>query len=187
MAKLPTTLNDLNYNKVEVLRSELRNGKIIIVLKPSLLSDQIFAPNAFYDEGDKKNQLGSSYFSVDIKESGGVIEADAAFGNGLSHYTKGHSQIHCAMQNLFKTKIEVAVFEVLTTGKKYLFDSQRMKKIVDNVESTEEKNHVQSLIDGQIKEINSKIVGEKKAKMLDAIGAYERAIEEACAKAADNG
>ena len=179
MNKLPKSLDELNYNKIEVERAELRNGKIIIVIKPRLLSDQIFAVNPFYDEGEKKNQLGNAHFNLEITESGGSVKVEANFGNGLSHFTKGHSQIHCNMHHLFLTKIENAVHEVLTTDEKYLFESERMGKLIDNLETTEEKDHVKALISGRINKSKSEVVGKKKAKMLDAIRAYERAIEEA--------
>lgn len=178
MSKLPKSLDDLNYNKIEVERAELRNGKIIIVIKPRILSDQIFAVNPFYDEGKKKNQLGEVYFNLEIKEAGGTVKVDANFGNGLSHFTKGHTQIHSSMKDLFLTKIEKAVHEVLTTSKKYLLDSERMGKLLDNLETREEQNHVRSLIDGRLKAAKIDTINKRKKQMLEAISNYESAISE---------
>lgn len=174
--KLPSSLDELSYNSVKVERAELRNGKIILVIKPSLLSDQVFAVNPYYDEGDKKNQLQEAHFSIKVQEKAGAIKAEASFGNGLNHFTKGHSQIHSNMSNLFKNKIDKAVHEILTTDQKYLMDSERMGKIISNLETQEEKNHAKLLIDNRLEDSKSKNIAAKKESMLKAIGAYEAAV-----------
>ena len=176
MNKLPKSLADLNYNTVKVERAELRNGKIIIVIKPRLLSDQVFAANPFYDEGDKKNQLQEAHFNINISEKSGIIKSEATFGNGLSHFTKGHSQIHSSMKDLFLTKIEEAAHEVLTTDQKYLMDSERMGKLINNLETQEEKDHAQNLINNRLEDAKVINITSKKEDMFRAIKAYETAV-----------
>ena len=176
--KLPSTLNELNYNKIEVHRAEVRNGKIIIVIEPSLLSSQTFAVNPFYDEGDKKNQLQEAHFSVSLTERNREItKCTVNFGNSLGHFTKGHTQIHDRMENLFFTKIEKAVHEILTTDVKYLEDDSRMNKLLTLLDSDREREHVSSLIDDRLSEVKSKRVIVAKEALKEAMAEYEAALD----------
>lgn len=84
---------------VTLERCELRNGKIIIVLKPDLLSRQQFSPNVFYDEGAKANMLQYVNIVVTINEKDGELKATSGY-NG-THYTTGHTQLHDALGKQF--------------------------------------------------------------------------------------
>ena len=173
MTKLPESLSDLNFSNVEVERAELRNGKIIIVIKPSLLSNQVFAVNPFYDGGDSKNQLKSASFHLQVEEKAGSVSVEANYSG--YHFTTGHTQVH-DLRSMFFTKIENAVYEILKSDRKYILDSDRMTKLVNNLETQEEKDHVRSLIDKRIEAARVNNMMSKKVSMLDAIKEYEAAV-----------
>ena len=172
----PSTLDDLNYNSISLERAELRNGKIIIVIKPDLLLNQNFAVNPFYTEGKKKDRLKSTHFEIRVKEASGKVDAEVLFGNGLSHFTYGHRQIHYPMSCLFKTKIELAVFEVLKTDSKLLRDSDRMEKLINNLDTDEDRSHVRSIIKKRIRSLDFEDADTKKNAMLKAIKEYEESL-----------
>ncbi|MEN8447817.1 MAG: hypothetical protein ABG776_22705 [Cyanobacteria bacterium J06555_13] len=133
--------------------------------------------NPFYDEGVKKNQLSEAHFNISVTEKGGkVTKCIADFGCGLSHFTKGHTQIHDRMSNLFLTKIEKAVHEVLTTDIKYLRDDSRMNQLLTLLDSDTERDHVSKLIDNRLLKEKNKRVEEAKAALSKAMEEYEEAI-----------
>lgn len=177
-SKLPSTLEELNYNKIELHRAEVRNGKIILVFEPSLLSCQHFAVNPYYSEGEEKDQLQNANFNINVTECGGKIKkCILGFGGSTGHFTKGHTQIHDKMENLFVTKIEKAVHEVLTTDIKYLKDDSRMNKLLTNLDSDKEREHVSKLIDQRLSEVNSKALLAAKLALKEAMKNYEAALD----------
>ena len=80
------------------------------------------------------------------------------------------------MSNLFLTKIEKAVHEVLTCDIKYIKDSDRMDKLINNLESQDYKDHIKSLIKGRLREGKIEQIEANKKEMLLAIKAYEESI-----------
>lgn len=123
MRELPTPA------RIKVTRAELRNRKIILVLEPDLLSDEVFAVNAFYDEGEEKNKLKQIQVSLNLTEKNGKIEVENCAYAGY-HSTTGHSQIHHT-ESMFVDKKDKAVHELLTTPYKYIEGESRMKQLLD--------------------------------------------------------
>ena len=165
---MPTTKSDLNYSGVKVCRASKKGRKITIVLESSIYSGEPFAVNPFYDEGEEKNKLQRTNFNIKVVENGGEIEAIASMEGAL--YTTGHTQIH-DLKALFKTKIERAVYEILDTDIKYINDKGRMNKLIDNLESEEEKDHALNLIENRKRDY-------REARMIQAKYKLDAAVEE---------
>ena len=87
--------------QVKLTRVEKRGRKIILVIESDLYSDEVFAVTPFYNEGDKKNQLQDVHFELKVTETSGNIKASVEFGNFLSHFTKGHTQLHEPVNTFF--------------------------------------------------------------------------------------
>lgn len=98
---------------VSIIKAEKRGRRTTIVFESDLYSDEIFAVNPFYDEGDDKNQLQEVLFYVEVKEKSGKIAAKVGFGNSLCHFTKGLLQIHEPLTNLYKDKKDQARHYIL--------------------------------------------------------------------------
>lgn len=175
--KFPSQLDELSYNEVKTHRAEVRNGKIIMVIEPKIMSSQVFAVNPFYTEGDEKNQLQDTQYIIKVTEKNGEIKKfEAEYSNSLSHFTKGHTQIHCGMRNLFKSKIETAVYEILTTKIKYILDDSRMKKLIDLLDSDEERNHAIMLIEKRKQKHKEDIIYGAKERLIRSMKDYEAAL-----------
>jgi hypothetical protein len=95
--------------QVKVTRSEKRNRKIIIVFESDLFSDEVFAVTPFYNEGDAKNQLQSIHFNLEVTEQSGKVDAKVSYGNCLSHFTKGYTQLHYPITSFYLTQKECAL------------------------------------------------------------------------------
>lgn len=95
-------------NNIDVrLTKAIKKGrKVIIEFESDLFSNEVFCHNVFYDEGDDKNQLQSVIFNINAIETNGEIKAQVYFGNYLSHFTKGHSQMHSPLKTFFRDKKE---------------------------------------------------------------------------------
>lgn len=117
---------------VSVERAELRNGKIIVVLKPDLLSGQEFAVNPYYNEGFEKNKLQLTRFSVSIMEQDGEIKECNASYNGY-HSTTGNRQIH-DIEKMFVKRFDKCLYEILTSDIKYIKEDDRLQKIYSHHE-----------------------------------------------------
>lgn len=115
---------------VKVTRVQKRDRKIIIVIESDLYSDEVFAVTPFYDEGDAKNQLQSIQFHLDVTEQAGQVKANVSFGNCLSHFTKGHSQLHSPLNRFFLDKKDCARNWFLTEKQEF-FTDERIKRILD--------------------------------------------------------
>ena len=153
--------------KIKVARAELRKRKIILVLEPDLLSDEVFAVNPFYDEGEKKNKLQYIEGLIKIREENGKLTVKACEYNGC-FYTTGHSQIH-DVNNLFIDKKDKAINEIIKTPYKYIEDESRMNKLLSNWDDDEQfKNRLVALI-------NSRKEEHKKDELNNALKAYENA------------
>lgn len=87
--------------QVKLTRAEKRGRKIILVIESDLYSDEVFAVTPFYNEGDAKNQLQDVHFELKVTETSGKIKASVEFGNCLSHFTKGHTQLHYPVSKFF--------------------------------------------------------------------------------------
>lgn len=124
----------MNPISVEVKRAEKRNRKIIIVIESDLYSDETFAVNPFYDEGDDKNQLQSVRFNISVTEKSGKIDAKVSFGNCLSHFTKGHSQIHKPLSSHFLSRRDCALDYIISEKEEY-FTDEKIVKIINQWES----------------------------------------------------
>lgn len=178
MSELPSKLEDLDYNSVSVERAELRNGKIIIVIKPKLLSNQTFAVSPYYDEGDAKNQLQEASFNITVCEKGGDVKCNVGFSSGLGHFTKGRTQIHCGMSKLLFSKVDLAAHEILTCDDKYLFDEDRMSRLIKNLKLSSEKEWAKSLICSRKDVIKKASVTKAKDKLMIAIAEYESSLSD---------
>ncbi len=133
-----------NYAKVKVERAELRNGKIIIVLNPDLLSNQVFSVSPFYTEGDEKNKLEYTRIHLMIFEKEGNIKIEGCGYSG-QHYTTGHTQI-CSPNKLFLSPKEHAIHEIESTDIKYVKDSKRMGRLLGMWEGDESFLHELNLL-----------------------------------------
>lgn len=153
--------------KINLERLELRNGKIIIVLKPDLLSNQVFAVNPYYDEGDSKNRLQYVDALVKFREKNGKLELTACEYNG-AFYTTGNSQIY-DVNSLFVEKKDIAIHEVLTIPSKCLLEDKRMDKLLFNWRHDKDfQNELRAMIDYRKD-------GIKKEEIEKAIQEYEEA------------
>lgn len=132
---------------VSVERAEVRNGKIIIVLKPGLLSGQEFAVNPYYNEGTEKNKLRLTRLSVSIVEKDGEIEDCDASYHGY-HATTGHTQVH-DLKSMFLNRFDKCLHEIMTLDIKYLKDVSRVQKIYDHHEWTYDQL---SVLNGAVKD-----------------------------------
>ena len=134
----PTKLSKMKKTKktpkpvsVSVERAELRNGKIIVVIKPDLLSGQEFAVSACYNEGKEKNMLQKTRFSISVIEEGGkIMECRANYGES-HHYTTGNIQIR-SMKNVFINQFDKCLHEIQTMPIHYLNVPDRLQQIFDN-------------------------------------------------------
>lgn len=108
--------------QVKVTRAEKRGRKIILIIESDLYSNETFAVTPFYNEGDEKNQLREVYFGLEVKESGGEIDAKVSFGNCLSHFTKGHSQLHKPISKFYLTQKECALDWFLNEKQEHFTD-----------------------------------------------------------------
>ncbi len=105
---------------VKLTRVEKRGRKIIIVIESDIYSDEVFAVTPFYDEGDKKNQLQSTHFILNVTEQSGAVNAKVDFTGANTHYTKGHSQLHSPMNRFFISKEDCVIDWALTETEEYL-------------------------------------------------------------------
>jgi hypothetical protein len=114
--------------KINVLRTEMRKGKIIIVLEPELLSNQVFAVNPYYDEGDEKNKLQYVRIALEIKEDNGKIQVESCNYKGFT-YTTSHRQM-TDPNNLYLSKRDRAISELLNLDIEYINDIDRIDKLL---------------------------------------------------------
>lgn len=114
---------------VKVTRAEKRGRKIILVIESDLYSDETFAENPFYDAGDEKNQLETIYFNLELSEKSGNVDANVSFGNCLSHFTKGYSQLHKPLTSFYLTKKECALDWFLNEKEEW-YTEERIKQIL---------------------------------------------------------
>jgi hypothetical protein len=112
-----------------VTRVQKRDRKIIVVIESDLYSDEVFAVTPFYDEGDAKNQLQSLHFNLELTETSGEVKAKVSFGNCLSHFTKGHSQLHSNLSTFFIDKKDCARNWFLTEKEEW-FKDERITQIL---------------------------------------------------------
>jgi len=156
--------------KVKVSRIDLRKRKIILVIEPELFSNEVFAVNPFYDEGDKKNKLQYIDVLVKLHEENGKITVSACEYSG-TFYTTGHTQIH-NVNGLFINKKDLAINEILKTDIQYIKDESRINKLLSNWDEDKEfKNELISLINDRKEE-------HKKQEFTKALNNYEIARKE---------
>ncbi len=110
--------------KVKITRAERRGRKIILVLESDLYSHETFAVNPFYNEGDAKNQLDAIHFDIKVTENDGAIDAKVDFGNSLSHFTKGHRQLHQCLETYYLDRRSMAMNWVQSTQEKWFTDDK---------------------------------------------------------------
>ena len=133
----------------------MRKRKIIIVLEPDLLSNEVFAVNPFYDEGEAKNKLQYTDFLIHFRERKGVLEMKACEYSGV-FYTTGHTQIH-NVNRLFLSKKDRAISEILKSSDDLLFDDGRMRGILKNWnEDVSFKEELSDLIESRRQAIKNK-------------------------------
>ena len=160
--------------RIKVIRAETRKRKIILILEPELLSDEVFAVNPFYDEGEKKNKLEYIDALIKIREEKGKITVTACEYSG-TFYTTGHSQIH-NVNGLFLHKKDNAINEIIETPYKYIENEDRMNKLLSNWnDDLEFKNKLISLINTR-KEEHAK---EQLAKALENYEEARQKLEQA--------
>ncbi len=123
--------------KVKVIRAEKRNRKIILVIESDLYSDEVFAVTPFYNEGDKKNQLQSLHLNLELTEQSGNVKAKVFFSNCLSHYTKGHTQLHKPITTFYLTQKECAL-DWFMNEKQECYTDERIVQILKLWESDTE-------------------------------------------------
>lgn len=168
---------ELNKVKVKITRAERRGRKIIVVFEPDLFSDEVFAVNPFYDEGEKKNKLQHANFSLVIMEKNGKI-VDSKVSYSGYHSTTGFRQID-SPSSFFLTKKECAYDWVINEDHKYFIEPDRRKKCLamfdDDIEFQKE---LVSLIDKRDREDKDKRVIDAKDQLKIAIEALDKAIEE---------
>ena len=153
--------------KINITRLELRKRKIILVLEPDLLSNEVFAVNPYYDKGNEKNKLQYVSMSIDIHEKDGDLTFKNCEYKG-TFYTIGHSQIH-NVNSLFLDKKDLAVNEIIKSSNQLIEDDSRFSKILSNWANDEEfKNELIELIE----EIKDK---SKKEQLEKAMENYEEA------------
>jgi len=108
--------------QVKVTRAEKRNRKIFLTIESDLYSDEVFAVTPFYDEGDKKNQLQALHLNLELTEQSGKVDAKVFFSNCLSHFTKGHTQLHKPITTFYLTKKECALDWFINEKKEWYTD-----------------------------------------------------------------
>lgn len=137
--------------RIKVARAELRNRKIILVLEPDLLSNEVFAVNPYYDEGEEKNKLQDIEISIRLTEKKGELNIDTCQYSG-TFYTTGHRQIH-SVNSLYIDKKDKAIAEILKIQFEHIEDNNRMNKLLSNWDHDPcVKNHLISLIEDRKKE-----------------------------------
>ena len=117
--------------EIKLLRAEKRGRKIIIVFESELYSNETFAVNPFYDEGDEKNQLQAVHFDLKVTEDNGQVNAEVYYGSGGSHFTKGHTQLHSSLSSYFLDKKECAM-DWIEEEKEEYFTKDRIDKMLSN-------------------------------------------------------
>jgi hypothetical protein len=123
--------------QVKVTRAEKRNRKIILTIESDLYSDEVFAVTPFYNEGDKKNQLQALHLNLELTEQSGKIEAKVFFSNCLSHFTKGHTQLHKPITTFYLTQKECAL-DWFMNEKQEWYTDERIAQILKLWESDKE-------------------------------------------------
>ena len=160
-------MNNPKTLKIKVVRAELRNRKIIIVLEPDLLTCEEFAVNPFYNEGLEKNKIQEIRIGVWLTEKNGNIKVETAEYNG-THYTTGHTQIHY-LNGMYLNKKDCAIAEIKKTEFQYIEDESRMNKLLCNWNDFPEFQ--KELIDL----INNRKAEHQKNKLKQALNEYEGA------------
>jgi hypothetical protein len=167
----PDKIEDISNVKVKVTRAELRNRKIIIVIEPDLLSNEVFAVNPYYDEGENKNKLQYAKFNISVEENYGRVSANVSYLGAGSHFTTGHTQLHESFEKVFISKKEKAIHEILTIEEKWYNQPDRVSKILKMWDKdTKFKSHLISLCEKR--EIEFKEDKIKKANKM-----YKEAID----------
>jgi hypothetical protein len=175
---LPNVQNNLNQTtdimihtptpaRVKVTRADLRNRKIILVIEPDLLSDEVFSYSPFWDDGEDKSKLQKVRINLGLLEKNGNIEIENCEYAG-HHFTTDNSQI-TDPNDMFVDKKDHVINEILTTQFKYIEEEYRMNKLLgiwDN--DIEFKNKLISLI-------NSRKEKHKKKILDEALRTYEEA------------
>jgi hypothetical protein len=152
--------------KVKVTRADLRNRKIILVLEPDLLSNEVFSPSPFYDDGDNKNKLQTIRIGITLLEEKGKVTIEKC--NYVDyHSTTGHRQIN--INEMFINKKDHAIYEILTTDYKYIEDKRRINQLLSNWDNEIEFR------DKLINLINNRKEEHKKKEFIKALEAYETA------------
>lgn len=138
----------MNPINVKITRAEKRNRKIILVIESDLYSDEVFAVTPFYDEGENKNQLQAIHFNLELTEKSGKVDAKVFFDNPLSHFTKGHSQLHKPLSTFYLTKKECAL-DWFINEKEEWYTEERITQILKMWES--DKDFYNELLEISIK------------------------------------
>ena len=115
--------------EVKITRAEKRGRKIIITIESDLYSNEVFAVTPFYDEGEKKNQLQSVHFNLEVHEEDNKVDAKVFFSNPLSHFTKGHQQLHKPINKFYLSKKDCAKDWFISEKQEYYTD-QRISQIL---------------------------------------------------------
>lgn len=114
---------------VKILKAEKKGRKIILEIESDLYSNEVFAVTPFYDEGDAKNQLQAVHINIQITEENGELKTGINYGNMLSHFTKGHTQLHYPLDTFYLNKKDCAL-HYFNTEKQEQFTDERIIKIL---------------------------------------------------------
>lgn len=108
---------------VRLVKAEKKGRKITVVFESDLFSEEQFAVTPYYSEGEK-DQLQAIIFSLEVVEKSGKVEAKVNFGNPLSHFTKGHTQIHFPINTLFKDRKDSVLNWAYNAEMKQFYEDQ---------------------------------------------------------------
>lgn len=157
------SLEELENVKVKVTRAEKRGGKIILVIEPDLFSNEVFAVNPYYDEGENKNKLQYAKFNISVEENYGRVSANVSYLGAGSHFTTGHTQLHESFDKVFISKKDKAIHEILTIGEKWYYADGRIGKLLKMWDSEPKfQDHLKKLC--VKRECEFKAIRFKKAK-----------------------
>ncbi len=163
--------------EVKIIRAEKKGRKITLVFESDLYSDEVFCNNPFYDEGDAKNQLQATHFSLTVSEQSGELKATVEFGNCLTHFTKGHSQMHRNINTMFVRKEDSAINWALTEKVNALTGSSA-NQVIDMWDKRPDiQQRIRSIIKERLTSARLTKIREAKEKYQQAMKDYEDAIE----------
>lgn len=163
--------------EVNLIRSEKRGKKIILVFESDLFSDQVFAVTPFYDEGDNKNQLQAVHFELKVTEKAGKIEAKVDFASCLTHYTKGHRQLHYPLKTFYLDKKDCTRNWANTETEEYLTDERCNQVLAIWMQEPEFQKEIIDIIDKRREFFKSERIKIAKENLKKALRDLETAIE----------